>query len=64
MDSYSSPYHCTCSKRGKLIGICINWKNNKVSGYDCQYPACQQDCELLKDFPLNYERHYPQESDS
>lgn len=64
MDSYSSPYNCHCSKRGAHIGICINWENDKVTGYDCQYPSCQQDCEMLKDFPLNSERHYPRESDS
>lgn len=63
MDSYSSPYHCHCSKYGTHIGICINWENNKVTGYDCQYPSCQQDCDMLKEFPLNFERHYPKESD-
>lgn len=63
MSSYSSPYVCQCSHFKELKGICINWDNNVVSGYDCNYPYCPQDCKLLKEFPIGLKRSYPDSSD-
>lgn len=58
-DNYSSPYICHCTKNNAKRGICIIWEDNKVSGYDCHYPNCQRDCDMLQDYPMGFIRPYP-----
>lgn len=63
MDQYSSPYICFCSKIGHTRGVCINWNNNEVDGYDCQFPNCLQDCQLQEELPIGFKPSYPKKPD-
>lgn len=60
--SYDSPYLCYCSKEKHLIGICIHWDNEAVSGYDCSYPYCAQDCQLMDERPVGFRLDYPKQT--
>lgn len=53
-------YTCFCSKRGHMIGICISWNDQKVvTDYDCSYPDCAKDCQLLKECPIGFQETFP-----
>lgn len=58
MDAYNSMYVGFCSRSEHPIGINISWENNIVTGYDCKYPNCLQDCKLLKEFPIGFKSVY------
>lgn len=60
-DNYSSPYICYCSKTECIRGICINWRNEKVIGYDCHYPNCKHDCQLFQQYHVGFTRLYQSE---
>lgn len=47
-----------CSKRGHPRGVVIHLENNVVTGYDCEYPDCRQDCSVVLDRPVGYRQDY------
>ena len=64
MKDHSSGYVCYCSKTGHTVGTIINWNNDDtVSGYECSYPNCDQDCDLVKEYPIGFKQVYPRNYD-
>jgi hypothetical protein len=61
-NAYCNGYLCQCSKIGTINGINITWENNTVIGYDCNYPDCSKDCQLLQEFPIGFKHTYPNHS--
>lgn len=57
-----SPYICYCSNSKRVTGVCLEWQDGSVIGYDCAYPNCIQDCRLVYERPIGYKENHPSKS--
>lgn len=53
MKDYSHGAHTYCPFLDKTMGVCVNYTDNIITSYDCDYEACDDTlCQLKLEYPI------------